>query len=68
MREVDSQASWRDARMTHWDVLIRLREAGKIVSPLFDAPGVRMCIFKLDWLHIVDLGIASEFFGALLFP
>jgi hypothetical protein len=44
----------------------RIRESGAAVSPIFGAPWVETSIFKIDWLHAVDLGIAADFAGNFL--
>ena len=56
MRRTDPDADWRGDRLTHWDLLARMRAQGLTISPLFSAPGVKSGRFRLDWLHIVDLG------------
>ena len=32
----------------------------------FEAPGVKVAIFRVDWLHCVDLGIAADWLGEFL--
>ena len=34
---------------------------------LFKTPGLTSAQFLLDWLHIVDIGIASDFLGNLFY-
>jgi len=38
---------------------------GKQVSPIFGVMGVVNAIFKIDWLHCADKGIAADFLGNL---
>ena len=33
------------------------------MSPLLEAPWVVPKIFRMDWLHIADLGVAADFIG-----
>ena len=40
--------------------------AGERVCPLFQVPWASASILKLDWLHVVDLGICADFVGGLL--
>ena len=37
------------------------------MSPLFSIPGVTLETFVIDWLHCMDLGMAADFAGNLLF-
>ena len=36
------------------------------MSPLLEAPWVTTKIFRMDWLHIADLGVAPDFIGNFL--
>ena len=55
IRDTSSAAPWHTQRLGHWDLLQRLIEQGKGVSPIFSAPGVTTDIVKIDWMHIVEL-------------
>ena len=68
LREVGETASWRDSasRRSHWDMMLRIRSSGANTSSLFAAPWVCTEIFKVDWLHAVDQGIAADFAGNFL--
>ena len=35
------------------------------INELFETPGLTSAQFLLDWLHIADIGIASDFLGNL---
>ena len=59
-------AACRTSPLTHWDVVNRIRLQGKPISPLFGAPWVTTAIFRRDWLHAVDLGVACDFAGNCL--
>lgn len=63
LRDVDADAAWRTERLTHWDVIHKIRLNGAPVSPLFSAPWVKTAIFRPDWLHAVDQGVAADFAG-----
>ena len=36
------------------------------LSPLFQAPYFRVQVCRLDWLHIVDLGVCCDWLGQLM--
>ena len=63
LRDVGLDADWRTSRRDTWDLLRALRANGIAVSPLFDAPWVVVEIFKMDWLHCVDQGVAATHLG-----
>ena len=66
VREVNSEAPWRSDPLSHAECIFRiLRSRGK-VSPLLTAPWVKICIFRMDWLHVADLGVAADFIGNFL--
>ena len=66
VREVGSGASWRTEPLSHADCIMRIQTNRGRVSPLLAAPWVSKDIFRFDWLHVVDLGVASEFIGNFL--
>ena len=71
LRDVGEGAAWRTNPLSHFELLQRIREKGRTLSPLFAAPLVRASIFRVDWLHAVDLGVAADFIGnvfAMLLP
>lgn len=65
LRDVGDQATWRNSPLSHYGLLQRIRERGRAVNPLFAAPFVQNHIFRVDWLHAVDLGVAADFIGNL---
>ena len=65
-RDTSLGAAWRRDRLDHWGFLARLRHQGRSVSPLFFAPGIRLECWKIDWLHVCDLGVAADFIGQML--
>jgi hypothetical protein len=66
LRDVQLTARWRDAPLSHWDLVQRIRARGKVVNPLFGAPWLRAdVVFKIDWLHVADLGVSADFLGNL---
>ena len=65
IRNTSLQAPWRQDRLDHWQLVARLLGLGKTLCPLFDAPGFKSRVCKLDWLHVVDLGIAADWLGQL---
>ena len=49
--------------LSHGECIARmLRNRGK-VSPLLQAPWVKSAIFRFDWLHVCDIGVAADFIG-----
>lgn len=65
IRETGPNAPWRRDRLDHWGFLARLRQHGLQASPLFSAPGFRVPIIRLDWLHVMDLGVCADWLGQL---
>ncbi len=65
IRETSSTAAWRNQRLTHADFITRQYQQSKLVSKIFSAPYVETCIFRIDWLHAVDQGVAADFMGNL---
>ena len=65
IRDCSLDAPWRAARLSHWQLLGRILEQGKEISPIFSAPYVQSSIFLIDWLHVVDQGIGAVFLGGL---
>ena len=65
IRDTTSAAPWRSERLGHWDLVARMRSQGITPTPLFNAPGVRSSIFRLDWLHVADVGVSADWLGGL---
>ena len=65
IRDTTSAAPWRNERLGHWDLIARMRSQGITPTPLFNAPAVRSSIFRLDWLHVADLGVSADWLGCL---
>ena len=65
MRDVGSTAGWRSDRLSHWQVLRRILDEGKRVSPLLQAPWVTTDIFRIDWLHCADQGVTADYLANL---
>ena len=65
LREVGLQASWRNLGQpyTEWDFMARFVQEGRHYSKVFMVPFFRFAFIKLDWLHIVDLGVAADCLG-----
>lgn len=66
VKEASSDASWRKpgSRLVHNDVMARILQQGKTISPIFDIPFLHTGLFRIDWLHAVDLGVAADFLGS----
>ena len=52
-------------RLSHFDSLMRMLEAGGTLSPLWKTPWLRMEALRIDWLHVADQGITPVFLGGL---
>ena len=65
VRQVASDACWRSQPLSHADVLMRMVGNGKTISPLLQAPWVTVHIFRFDWLHCADQGVAADHLGNL---
>ena len=67
VHEADDDAEWRmkNNRYSTPDFLAFLLEHGKGVSPIFSVYGVFTYLFRIDWLHAVDIGVGADFLGNL---
>lgn len=65
MSDARATATWRHNRWSHADFIAAQLRAGRKVSPLFTAPGVTTKVFRRDWLHAVDQGVAADALGNL---
>ena len=61
-----TDAPWRTQRRTWHELLATIVAAGERVCPLFLVPFANSRLLKLDWLHVVDLGVAADYIGGLL--
>lgn len=66
MADADTTAEWRHQRLSILEFIHRQKELGKKISPIFSVQGVSNRIFRFDWLHAVDQGVAADFFGNAL--
>ena len=63
--EAADDAPWRSQRLTTLQLLDREWTRDKRVSPLFSVFGILNYLFKCDWMHCADQGIAAAFLGNL---
>ena len=49
--------------LDHFTLLQPISNSGIDINELFETPGLTNKQFLLDWLHIVDLGVAADFLG-----
>ncbi len=61
--EAADNAAWRSQRLNTLEILQREWERGKKTSPIFACFGVFNHLFKIDWLHCADQGVAGDFLG-----
>jgi hypothetical protein len=62
---VGEDAEWRGTEMSHYELLAELLARGAIINPILQVPGVDAAIFRVDWLHSADQGVAADFLGCL---
>ena len=67
VREVSEGADWRGNPLTHAECIARMIERSGRLNPLLEAPWVKTSIFKMDWLHASDQGVAADFIGNVIF-
>ena len=60
---MNSSSSWRTSPLSHSDCILRILSKGRKVSPLLQAPWVTNKIFRMDWLHVCDIGVCQDFLG-----
>ena len=67
IRDFNSNASWKqpENRLSHWQFVNRVLQSGHAISNLFKCPGFDTSCIALDWLHVVDIGVAADFLGNL---
>jgi hypothetical protein len=67
VHEAADDADWRQPRnrLTTVQFLHREMRRGKKISPIFSVFGVFAYLFKQDWLHCADKGVAADFLGNL---
>jgi len=65
VHEADDGAAWRSSssKLTTEDFLKRQMETGRRISPIFSVFGVKVYLFRVDWLHAVDQGVGADFAG-----
>ena len=66
MRQVSLSASWRQEDYNDWSFMRRFLNEGRPISPIFGTPFFKPSIIRLDWLHVVDLGVAADCAGNIL--
>lgn len=67
IQDCSATASWRSRRKTTFDHFQQCNEKGLNISALFSCPGMDLDAFQIDWLHAVDLGVAADFMGNLMY-
>ena len=66
VREVTSEARWRNEGLSNAECLLKIMQRKGRLNPILTAPWVKTRIFRMDWLHIGDLGVAADFVGNFL--
>ena len=62
-----STAPWRSNRRTKAQLIQHLMEHDVIISPMMSIPFVDQSVWRIDWLHAVDLGVAADWLGQMFF-
>jgi hypothetical protein len=65
IRNATSDAPWRQGRMSHWDLLHRIKMQGLTIAPIFSIPFLTTKQFMIDWLHVADQGCSAVFLAGL---
>eukprot|EP00971_Amphidinium_carterae_P204385 4055811-Amphidinium_carterae.1 len=67
IRECSLTAPWRQAenRLSHDALRAQLLEKQRL-SPIWSFPGFKSRCFRMDWLHVMDIGVAAYFYGGVL--
>jgi len=61
IRDASASAPWRQNRLSHWELICRIRAQGHDISPIFGIPFLTSKQFLLDWLHVADQGVQQFF-------
>ena len=64
-KEAGSGATWRAQRLEGNALLAEQRAAGITPSTIFSAPGFQVKHIMVDYLHTMDLGVATDCLGNL---
>ena len=54
---------WRNARLGTCDLMRLIVSNGKHLSPIWTIPWLTNEIFRIDWLHAADQGVAADWMG-----
>jgi hypothetical protein len=60
---VSSGAGWRQRPLSHLECMLRILQSRGIVNPILEAPWIKTSCFRMDWLHVADLGVTGDFLG-----
>ena len=50
-------------KLSHWDFIDRQLDLKRPISTIYSVPLLLTSNFKLDWLHVVDLGVTLDCLG-----
>ncbi|CAE7255519.1 unnamed protein product [Symbiodinium necroappetens] len=64
-KDCSENAPWMLERYGHWDFLLRQKNEARLISSIFRNPFFTTTCFKMDWLHVMDLGCAQDCIGNL---
>ena len=61
----DADIFKEEFRLSHADLVARMVQEGKVLSPLWGSPFFQSSLYRLDWLHIMDKGVGLFFLGGV---
>ena len=64
-KDCSENAPWMLERYGHWDFLLRQKNEARLISSIFRNPFFTTTCFKMEWLHVMDLGCAQDCIGNL---
>ena len=59
-------ARWRNASLETSDLMQLIVANGKVLSPIWTIPWLTNQVFRIDWLHAADQGVAADWIGNVL--
>ena len=63
VHQVPDDADWRHVRISTQQFIQRQLETGRRISSIFIVFGVETYLFRADWLHAADAGVAADLAG-----
>ena len=64
--DIGMAAAWRTARRSKADLETTIMQNVGVVNPMFSLPFMHQDVWRIDWLHAVDLGCGADFLGGVM--